>query len=146
MAPVPSINGEKLFIKVGDGATPTEVFTHPCMINSERGIQFSSNGVESTVPDCLDPEAPAWVSRSKDGQSATLTGAGILDKTSVAMFDAWFRSADTKNVQIWVDDLGYWQGAFHLMEFSVTGNRKEKATVSLSLSSDGVVAPYDATP
>jgi predicted secreted protein len=145
MAQPTTIRGTQLLIKVGDGASP-EVFTHPCLINTERGIQFQSQGADVVVPDCATPEDPAWLEHVKDGLSATITGAGTLNITDVDEFDAWFRDPDPKNVQVWLGTHGYWQGAFHLTEFQVTGTRTEKAQCNISLRSEGVVPAFVPQP
>jgi hypothetical protein len=141
MAQPTTIRGSQLLIKVGDGASP-EVFAHPCLINTERGIQFQSQGSDVVVPDCDNPEDPAWLEHVKDGMSATITGAGTLNVTDVADFDTWFRSADAQNVQVWLGAHGHWQAAFHLTEFQVTGTRAEKAQCTISLRSEGIVPAY----
>lgn len=148
MAAVKTLNGEKLLVQIGDGASP-EVFTYDCLINTERGIEFSSDMQEFVVPDCLDPEAPAWKETVKDGLSAAISGAGMLHTSSVETWFNWFKSKDTKNVRVKVDVAGadgggYWQGAFHLSNFGITGNRKEKSTASVSLVSSGEVTWTDA--
>lgn len=142
MAKPATIKGTEVYIKIGNGADP-EVFTHPCLINTQRGIQFQSNGTDVEVPDCDDPSAPAWTDHEKTGLSATITGAGKLDTTSILTYDTWFRGNDAKNVQVWCAAKGYWQGGYKLTDFQVTGDRNgDKAEVSLSLKSHGVVQPY----
>lgn len=149
MAPVKTINGQKLLIKVGDGASP-EVFAPDCLINTERGIQFSSETNESIVPDCLDPDAPAWKELNVDGLSAAITGSGMLHTTSIPDWDAWFRSGAAKNIRVELADValadggGYWEGAFYLTGWEVGGDRKQKSTSSITLASSGVVTWTDA--
>jgi predicted secreted protein len=149
MAAVKTLNGEKLLVQIGDGASPSETFTHDCLINTERGIAFSADTQEFVVPDCLAPEDPAWKEVTKDGLSASINGAGMLHTSSVETWFNWFKSSDTKNVRVKVDVAGadgggYWQGAFHLTSFEITGNRKEKSTVSVTLMSNGPVTWTDA--
>lgn len=141
MAKPTTLPGSQLYIKIGDGASP-EVFAHPCLINAERGIQFSSQGSDEIVPDCATPENPAWMEHTKDGLQATITGSGKLNTSDIEDFDEWFRSKDPKNVQVWAGALGHWVGSFHLTEWSVTGNRGTKAECSITLKSDGVVTAY----
>lgn len=142
------INGEKLLVQIGDGASP-EVFTHDCLINTERGIAFSNSLSESINPDCDTPENPAWIDREKDSLSATVSGSGTLHTTSTETWFDWFKSPDPKNIRVLVDVTGangggYWSGAFHLTSFEITGTRKEKATVSVSMASDGALTWTDA--
>lgn len=149
MAAVKTLNGEKLLVQIEDspgGGT----FTHDCLINTDRGIAFSADMQEFVVPDCLDPEAPAWKESTKDGLSATVNGAGMLHTSSVETWFNWFISKDTKNIRVKVDAAGadgggYWAGAFHLSAFEVSGTRKDKATASVTLTSSGAVTWTDAS-
>ena len=148
MTAVKDLNGEKILIKIGDGGSP-ETFTHDCLINTERGIDFSGDVNQGVVPDCDDPSAPGWKYAIVDGLSATINGAGTLHSASVESFFNWFSSGASKNVQAWIDVLaadggGYWSGAFVLTSFSITGPRKDKATCSITLVSDGALTWTDA--
>jgi predicted secreted protein len=144
MAKPTTFNGSKILIKVGDGAE-TETFAHPCLINTTRALQGSVTTVDSVVPDCDDPDAIAWTEREKDAISYTITGEGVMDASSIEEYIDFLESADAKNVQVVIADgdttngrVG--TGAFHLTEFQVSGARKEKATASITLVSDGIVA------
>lgn len=141
MAKPATENGTQLLIKVETSAG-SGVFTHDCLINTDRGIQFSSDTNTILVPDCDNPDDPAWMERIKDGLSATITGAGVLDKASVAKYDEWMRDSASKNVRVYIGTHGYWAGAFHLTGWEVTGSRNEKQQVSITLESDGEVAAY----
>jgi predicted secreted protein len=141
MAQAATIRGTALYIKVGDGADP-EVFTHPCLINTKRGIQFQSSTNKIIVPDCTNPDDPAWTEAIKDSLGATISGAGTLDTASVVMFDTWFRSPDPKNVQVWLSTMGHWDGAYNLTNFEVTGDRGALAEVTVTLESSGIIAPF----
>jgi predicted secreted protein len=141
MAAISTIRGSQLLIKVGNGASP-EVFSHPCLINTARGIQFQSNNNKIITPDCDNPDDPAWTEVVKDGLSATITGAGTLDTASVAAYDTWYVSPLSKNVQVWLGAVGHWPGAFLLTQWGITGDRGNKAQVSLTLESDGALGAY----
>ncbi|MEH6721292.1 MAG: phage tail tube protein [Aurantimonas endophytica] len=149
MAPVKTINGTQLLVQVGDGAEP-EVFAADCLINTERGIAFASDTNEFVIPDCLDPDTPAWKEVTMDGLSAAITGSGMLHTSSIPDWDAWFRSGETKNVRVLlnnvvtVDGGGHWEGAYLLTGWEITGTRNEKAQVSVTLASSGVVTWVDA--
>lgn len=144
MAAVKHMRGVKLLLKVGDGATPTEVFTSMCSINAERGITFTSATNDQDIPDCTNPDLLAWVAREKTNLSASVTGAGVLDTSDVAAMFAWLTSENTKNCKVIVDVPSasggqIFTGTYHLTEFSITGNRGEKAQCSISLQSSGPV-------
>ena len=134
------INGEKLLVQV-EWVAASGTYAHPCLINTERGINFSANTMDSVVPDCADPTLPAWVMRDTDGLSATINGAGMLDVATADDWFTWFSSGAAKNIKVKTDKTGgqTWTGAFRLTEFSITGNRKEKATASVTLVSDGAI-------
>src|SRR5690606_30459482 len=110
MAKPTSVKGTQLFIKVGDGASP-EVFTHPCLINAERGIAFRSTTGDIVGPGCNSPDDPAWRELVKDALSAGVTGAGILDNVllTIRAYTTWWKGDTAKNVQVWLGTVGYWQ-------------------------------------
>jgi hypothetical protein len=141
--PNETVRGSQLFIKVGDGASP-EVFAHPCLINTQRGIQFQSQANKTIVPDCDNPDDPAWTLVTKDQLGATINGSGTLNVADVEDYDAWFRSADPKNVEVWLGTKGHWAGSFHCTNFNVTGDRGSFAQVTITLESEGVVAAFVA--
>ncbi len=143
MTAVKTMNGTKLLIQIGDGGSP-ETFTHDCLINAERSIQFSSDTNDIVVPDCDNPDSPAWKEVVVDGLQATVSGAGMLHTASVADWFAWFISGQSKNIRVNNNVAtgvggGYWAAAFMLTAFEETGARNDKATVSVTLASTGVV-------
>lgn len=143
MAAIKHARGVKLLLKVGDGATP-EVFTAICTINAARGIKFSSTSNESPAIQCDNPEAIAWTLRDKTGMSAAIDGAGTLNTPDVqTMFD-WLTDDTSRNCQVVVDvpsaDGGViFEGAFHLTDFDITGDRGGKMQSTLTFASDGEV-------
>lgn len=149
MTAVAKVTGSKLLVQIGDGATPTETFAHDCLINTSRGIQFESETSEAIMPDCNNPDDPAWKVVTKDGMSVTISGAGMLHTPSVETWFNWFKQAASKNIRFNVNVAGasgggYWSGAFHLTTMEVSGDsNKDVATVSVTLKSDGAVAWTD---
>ena len=149
MAAVPRVTGSKLLVKIGDGASP-EVFTADCLINTSCGIQFQSDTNEFVMPDCDNPDDPAWKSVTKDGLSATISGAGMLYTASVADWFDWYKGDNGKNIQFALNvplasGGGSWSGSFKLTQFEVTSDgNKEQSTCTVTLVSDGPVAWTDA--
>lgn len=137
MADVGIIEGEKLLILIGDGASP-EVFTHPCLINTTRGITWVTNMTETEVPDCASPATPAKIVRKAKSVDFTVSGAGKVDKTSVFAYIQWLNSAVSKNAKLTQEGTGAnggWIGTGKLLlkDFAVTGDRGDYQEVTLTL-------------
>lgn len=93
MALQDTMNGESLLFKVGDGATP-EVFTHPCSINTDRKVDFSSDIYSVQVGDCSNPGGPKVTKRRVKGKDIKVTGAGLADPASVkVLLQIWDAAA-----------------------------------------------------
>jgi hypothetical protein len=129
MADLGIIEGEKLLIKIGDGGAP-EVFAHPCLINTTRGISFGANLTETEVPDCDNPSAPAKIQRRARSVDFTITGAGKLHKTDALNYINWMNSGLPKNAQVVQNDTGAnggftGSGALILRTFAITGEARD---------------------
>lgn len=136
MAQVAAINGTQLKIAISDGAVPP-AFVIPCIINGERGIVWSSDGSEEEIPDCDDPEALAWNTRTQRKKKGTITGAGLYDEDDFGTMWDWYDSGLPKAVQIQYGGKYTVQGNWILTDLGTTGNRGEKAKNTLTLISDG---------
>lgn len=148
--PVKKIKGRSLLVKIGDGSSP-ETFTHDCLINTTRGIQFSSETTRSMVPFCDAPDDPSWQDIEVDGLSASISGAGTLHTASAETWFNWFKSGLAKNIRVEysgvlaADGGGYWQGAFKLTGWNQSGDRRENVTSDVTLESHGEVTWTDAS-
>jgi hypothetical protein len=143
MALVKHARGVKLVLKVGDGNTP-ENFAPLCTINAQRSIKGTATTNKFNIPDCADPDLLAWVVTEKVSLEYVVTGAGILNTPDVQTFHDWLADENSRNCQIVVDvpsaDGGViFEGAFHLTDFDLSGDRGAKMLANLSLSSDGQV-------
>jgi predicted secreted protein len=147
MARPTTYSAKKLLILLGDGGTP-EVFAAPCGLTT-RGIEFSKETNDVTVPDCDDPDLPAWSERSVRTLSASVSGSGILAAEAFATWRAAFLDTDPTNARIKIDDIlanggGYFSGRFHLSGFSITGEIGDKIQVEITMESDGEVTWVNA--
>lgn len=149
MAPVRAMNGRSLLVQIGNAASP-EVFAHDCLINTDRGIQFSAETNRQTIIDCDTPDALAWQSLTKDALTATITGAGMLHTASTEEWFTWFNGDTGKNVRVLLGGVsganggGYWAGSFKLTSYEITGGPGAKAEVSVTLESDGAITWTDS--
>ena len=139
MAQPTVLAGTKLLILVGNGNSP-EVFAAPCGLTT-RTFDLAASTNSTLIPDCDDPEAPAWEAKDVNALSATVTGSGVMATESFDIWNNWFMGADSKHLQIKVDDitLGYWSGSFILTSLKFGGQRGQKITIDISLVNDGAV-------
>lgn len=144
MAQPTVLAGTKLLLLVGDGAVP-EVFGEPCGLTT-KSFDLAASTNTNLIPDCDDPEAPAWESTDINGLSGTAAGTGVMSVESFNVWNDWFMSAEGRNMQIKLDhaSLGWYAGSFKLTSFKLAGARGNKVTVDLSAKSDGQVVWVDA--
>lgn len=129
-------------VKVGNAASP-EVFSAPCGF-TEKALQLSADTVDTTLPDCDDPDAPSWVARDVTRLAAQVTGSGVMATESVATWRAWYLSGNPKNVRVEIAGAssaggGYYAGAFLLTSMELGAKIGEKVTCNVTLVSDGPV-------
>lgn len=142
-----ALKGELLLIEIGNGQTP-EQFNHPCVINTNRGINFQAETTDTPTFDCDKPGAIAWKQREKTLLSADITGAGRIYTGSTKVYSDWLASPNTKNVRVTIDAPpgkggGYWIGAYHLTQFQAeSGGVGTTVDTSISLQSSGEVGPF----
>jgi hypothetical protein len=134
----------QLYITLGDGGSP-ETFTAPCGLNS-KGINFTKDFNDIAVPDCDNPEAPAWTERAVTQMAAEISGDGILSIGDLQTWITFNESTKSTSVEVVleVDDPnaslgGKWTGKFLMGTFNVTADLGSKVQVSVSMSSDGPV-------
>jgi hypothetical protein len=138
MAKPTTIKFGKFRVKLGDGASP-EVFTAPCGFTSKA---FNRNKTlnEVNVPDCDDPDAPAWVERDVAALSWSVTGQGVLAGEAVMTWDDFFQSTDPRNVLVefeYPDGIVTYTGAAHLESFEITGEQGQRVLANITLQGDG---------
>lgn len=136
----------EMLIELGNGLTP-ETFAAPCGLTSKSfNGQAATN--DTTVPDCDDPDAPAWTERDVVSLSRDITGAGVLAEESLEVWDDWFTSALSKNCRVsllnGVNGDRVWSGAYILSGFEITGARGEKIQVNVTMQSDGEITREDS--
>lgn len=123
-------------IKLGNGGNP-EVFAAPCGLNS-RGFSRTAATNDTNVPDCDNPDAPSWLDRDVVSLSGSLSGAGVVADEDFDVWDGWWMSGVSKNIQI---TLGArtWSGAAILTKLDVTGNRGKRTDFTATIDTDGAL-------
>lgn len=122
----------------------------PCGLTT-KGINFSSTTNEVDVPDCDNPDAPAWVERDTKSKSAQIQGSGILAMETSPLWWDWFKSGESRNIRVKIDEpgainAGYWEGHGLLTGFNVSGEIGAKVNVEVTIDSDGEFVWVKAVP
>lgn len=147
MAKPVTISASKLLIQLGDGASP-EVFTAPCGLTT-KGITFTKNMNDITVPDCDDPDAAAWVERGVVSLSAAISGNGVLAMEAQNTWLAAYQNTSSVNTRVLLTEAtygGHFEGKFHLSTLTENGALGDKVQVTVALDSDGPVLWVPSVP
>lgn len=141
MAKAKTYVGTAVAIFLEDASDPG-TFIRPCGLTSHT-ITFTKNMEEVDVPDCDDPELASWIERGVRSLDLSANGSGVLAADYVDDWWAAFASTDSINARMYVgkpdnvDDGRYWEGKVHVSSFEVSGERGNKAQVSVAVASDG---------
>jgi predicted secreted protein len=136
MAQATTTKFSDFLILLGDGATP-ETFTAPCGLTS-RGFNRSANLSDVNVPDCVDEDAPSWLERDVISYQSSIAGAGVIADESASTWEDWWESGLAKNVRI-ERKTAAWVGSFYLTEYNMAGERGQRLTGNITLTSNGKV-------
>lgn len=141
MAQPDIIKGTYFVLAMGDGATPTEVFTALCGIKT-RSFVDQINTSDVFTRDCADPENRPIRRLNPTGQQWSITGDGDLNRDNLDIIIA--AHGVTKNYRFYytepADDevfRGYWEGPAMIISRTINGNDEEFASIALQIESDG---------
>lgn len=135
--------GTKLHILLGEGSGPI-VYTAFCGLTA-KSINFQTNTNDFFVPDCDNPDDPAWRELAKSGRFASISGQGILDtKDALSRMQASYDSAVAVPVKVELDVAaldggGAWTGNFMFTQMNIVGNDGELVTADIAMESSGEV-------
>ena len=141
--------GSSVAVFLEDADAPG-TFLRPCGLNN-HSFNFSKNTRDVTVPDCDDPELPAWIERGVESLDFSGSGSGILAVEAVDNWWSAFNSTESINARLYIgkpDDAErgrYWEGRLHVSGFEVSGERGDKAQVKISVVSDGELTFHTVT-
>ena len=132
------------YIEAGDGATP-EVFEKICGF-TKIDIDFNKDTNDTTVPDCDDPDAPAWTERDVTALSASFSCSGVAAGTALPVFDRLYGDTESATIRIRIVGGGVGgatpdrlvSGKWHT-KYKLGGQRGDKWQVDFTGESDGEV-------
>lgn len=130
----------KFRVLLSNGADPA-VYTAPCGFTS-KSFSLSKDLSDVLLPDCTDPDLIAWVGRDAVSRSGTISGDGVLASESVTTWLDAFDDDASISVKIeaeFASQTVTWTGNFQIDSFEVSADVGGRATVSLSMQSDGAL-------
>ncbi len=135
MAIINPVLGEQLLVQIGDGLSP-EAYTAPNMINTSRGISFSTSTETDELIDLADQSAPAVTVRRVKSVDLKIDGAGMVHKADAITWLNWAKSGAVKNVKV-TDGSWTITGPFVLTSFQISGERRKSSECQITLESAG---------
>lgn len=128
----------KFRVLLGDGASP-EVFAAPCGFTS-KSLVLSKNLTDVNLPDCDDPDAPAWVGRDVESLTASITGEGVMAAESAPDWMDAFESTDSISVKVEIEfpAVTYtYTGKMHIASMTLGAEQGGRITNNVEMQSDG---------
>ena len=130
-------------IKIGDGATPTEVFAIACGIQDVT-INQAVGTQDRYVRDCAKPGEIPNRKVKATGKSLDVTGSGLIDKAQIAIYNSALAVAKNYKIEVYADDgtdtgtlLGTFDGSFMMTASNQSIPREGTASAEISLASNG---------
>lgn len=141
MAQAKTLKFNQQLLMIGDGADPTEGFTAPCGFES---LNLSVNIETSTtnIPDCDDPDLPAWLASDEVSKQMVISGEGVLDTDANQMWREWLLAGGEKNIR-WLtkgtlaNGGGYWEAPAILSTYEEAGQRGQRWANNIGLTVNG---------
>ncbi len=90
-------------LKIGDGATPTEVFTISCG-KQDVSMNFAANSTDRFVRDCTKPGEVPDRKTKVTGKQLDITATGLTDATAFGTEVALVGTRNNIKVELYTDD------------------------------------------
>ena len=147
MAKPTTTRGGKIRVMLGNDASP-QVFSAPCGL-SQRSITLSKGLNEVQIPDCDNPDEVTWTGRDASSLSIAISGEGVLASESIETWVEAWEDVESVDVRVEVEfpvTTYIWTGKMHVETLEIGANNGERATISISMQSDGeMVRTSEAT-
>jgi len=137
---MPKKLGRLLLVRIGNGATPTEVFSVLCGLNT-KSLTINNTDIDVTTANCVTPGGALWTEVLSGPKRVSVSGTGMFDDEAAELrANTVAMSADSvANFQIVIPDFGTFAGSFFLSSLEWAGESAGGVTYTLSLASSGPV-------
>jgi len=147
MAQAKTIRFAGQLLMLGDGESP-EVFAAPCGFTSlNLTVNIETNS--TNVPDCTDPDLPAWLESDEVSKQMVVGGNGVIDRDAIQIWRDWLMTGGEKNVRWFTSGAaaeggGYWQAPGILSTYEETGERGQRWQLNIGVTLNGAPTWTDA--
>ncbi|WP_413709379.1 phage major tail protein, TP901-1 family [Rhizobium sp. Rhizsp82] len=136
---MPQKKGRTLLIQIGNGADP-EVFAALCGLTT-RSFNLSTNSVDTTIPDCNNPDATPQRTTEPGINSRTFSGSGaFVSSANTTAFMTHVIESTTFNAKVIVPGLGTFTGTFFVTDFELSGETEGNMQFSATFEAASVLA------
>lgn len=123
------------------GAAAIGTYTAPCGF-TELNLTVNIETNNTNVPDCDDPDLPAWLVSDEVSKQMVLDGNGVLDTDALQVWREWLLAGGEKYVRWMTDGLaadggGYFQAPAIMSQYKETGARGQRWSLSAQLTLQG---------
>jgi hypothetical protein len=128
----------KFRVLLGDSNSPIN-YTAPCGFTS-KSLVLSKNLTEVNLPDCDDPDAPAWVGRDVQSLTAAISGQGVMAYESADTWLTAFESTDSIPVKVEIEFplvTFVYTGLMHIATMTLGAEQGGRITNNVDMQSDG---------
>lgn len=132
-----------LLVKMGDGATPTEVFTLVCGIQDVT-INQTVNVTDRAVRDCATPGAVPTRKTRATSKQLDISGSGLSNSASIVTLNAALGALKNYKIEAYQDAgtdtgtlLGTFAGNFRMTSSNLSVPREGDGGGDIALASQG---------
>jgi len=137
------VEADFAIIKIGDGATPTEVFTIACGLQ-DVNVNRVANTQDRFTRDCAKPGSVPVRKKKVTGKQLDVTGSGLIDKTQITTFESALGKSKNYKIELYQDDgtdtgtlMGTFAGAFMMTAANMSVPREGSSSAEVTLANDG---------
>ena len=130
-------------IKVGDGATPTEVFAIACGIQ-DVSVNSVANTQDRFTRDCAKPGSVPVRKTKTTGKQLDVSGSGLIDKAHIDIFQDSLGVVKNYKIELYQDDgtdtgdlMGTFAGAFNMTAANLSVPREGVSSAEITLANHG---------
>ncbi|RWX28958.1 phage tail protein [Rhizobium leguminosarum] len=132
--------GRLLLVQIGDGGSPTELFTNLCGLKT-RSFSLSASEIDTTIPSCTNPGDVVQKTSRPGIASRTFTGSGAyVAGANMTAFMQHVINTTAFNAKVIVPGLGTFTGSFFVTDFSASGDVEPNMEFSATFTAADVLS------